>query len=87
MADQIKITRGIDIESVGKDEFIHPIDGPKYGYYGFSPKSDADRESSTLAGVTRDLPGPSGTANVGDKPNPDAEKRMKDNTAALRGSK
>jgi hypothetical protein len=87
MADQIKITRGIDIESVDKDEFIHPIDGPKHGYYGFSPKTKADRESSTLAGVTRDLPGPSGTANVSDKPSADAEKRMKANTDALRSSK
>lgn len=77
MADQIKVTRGIDIESVGKDEFIHPIDGPKHGYYGFSPKSVEDREASTLAGVTKDLQGSSGTAKSDDK----------SGTAAVRGTK
>lgn len=85
MPDQIKISRGIDIDSVKEDEFIHPRDAADHGYYGVSPETD--RDQYTVAGVTKDLPGPSGTAKTSDKPDPDAEKRMKSNTEALRSNK
>lgn len=71
--------RYFDIDELSKDDFIHPLDATEHGYRGVSPETD--RDQYTVAGVT------GGTAKASDRPDPDAEKRMKSNTEALRGSK
>lgn len=74
-----------DIETVPAEEFVKPEDGAEHGYWGYSPETD--RQQYTVAGVTKDLPGPSGTAKASDKPDSARKAALDDKTSALRGSK
>ena len=85
MPDLIGTSGRVDIEQIDKDEWVNPQDATERGYWGYSP--EGDRDQYTVAGVTKDLPGPSGTAQASDKPDPVAEKRVKANTEPLKGSK
>lgn len=75
----------LDIEKVGDDKFVPPHAGGSAGYWGYTPDDTDDFEYS-VAGVTKDLPGPSGTAKVSDPPSKAAESRVRANTAALKGT-
>jgi hypothetical protein len=55
----------------------------EYGYHGIVPDPE-DNHVYTVAGVTENLPGPSGTAKSDDPPNKEAAARSRSNTAALK---
>lgn len=46
-------------------KYVSIEDAPEHGYYGYAPGADEDH---SVAAVTKDLPGPSGTATVDDTP-------------------
>lgn len=78
MPEQIKISRGIDVDTLVPEDSIHPRDGQEKGYYGYSPETD--RDQYTVAGVT------GGTATTTDKPDTTAKARADKNFEPLKGS-
>jgi hypothetical protein len=75
--------------------FVPPDEGPEHGYWGQRASNAVPNEKFTVTEVTKDLPGPSGTATI--RPGtPEAARqaevlertreRADANTSALRGS-
>lgn len=64
-------------------KFVPISEAHDHGYHGVLPDTE-DNEVYTVAGVTKDLPGPSGTAKADAPPSKEAAARARSNTAALK---
>ena len=75
------------VDNDNPQPFIPPEEGTAHGYWGQRARNTIPNDEMTVAGVTRNLSGPSGTAQVDDKGSDTAKAQQIANTAALRGNR